>query len=70
MADGTLVLEIIDDGVGIGTPLEKPGGNDGIGLVSMRERALELGGTCIVEPAAGGGTRVYASLPLPQLDGA
>jgi nitrate/nitrite-specific signal transduction histidine kinase len=30
----------------------------------MRERAAELGGTCVVEPAAGGGTRVLVWLPL------
>jgi signal transduction histidine kinase len=36
----------------------------GLGLLSMRERALELGGSCRVEPAPGGGTRVIARLPL------
>jgi signal transduction histidine kinase len=30
----------------------------------MRERAAELGGACVVEPAAGGGVRVHALLPL------
>ena len=61
--DGTgkiLELEISDDGIGI--PEEH---RMGIGLVSMRERAAELGGTCIVEPIVTGGTRVLARLPLP-----
>ena len=29
----------------------------------MRERAEELGGGCVIEPAHGGGTRVWATLP-------
>ena len=29
----------------------------------MRERAEELGGTCVIEPVATGGTRVRAELP-------
>ena len=30
----------------------------------MRERAAELGGSCTIDFAAGGGTRVLARLPL------
>ncbi|MDQ3935948.1 MAG: sensor histidine kinase, partial [Actinomycetota bacterium] len=37
----------------------------GVGLASMRERAAELGGTCTVEAADGGGTVVSARLPMP-----
>jgi signal transduction histidine kinase len=55
---GLLRLEISDDGRGIG---EDRG--VGVGLSSMRERAEELGGTCVVEPVPGGGTRVRAELP-------
>jgi signal transduction histidine kinase len=56
-----LKVEIVDDGVGV----SNGGANRrGVGLLSMRERAVELGGTCVVEPARGGGTRVLASLPL------
>lgn len=54
-----LTLEITDDGVGLPTKHKA-----GVGLNSMRERAEELGGTCIIEPASGDGTRVYAQLPL------
>ena len=32
----------------------------------MRERAAELGGSCVIEPLPGGGTRVLARLPLPD----
>ena len=56
-----LELEITDDGVGF--PADH---RSGVGLNSMRERAAELGGTCVVEPAPSGGTRVLARLPLPR----
>jgi signal transduction histidine kinase len=55
-----LTVEIADDGGGV--PADA---RPGIGLVSMRERAEELGGTCIVEALSGGGTRVRATLPCP-----
>src|SRR5215203_4646366 len=58
--DGELELEITDDGVGM--PEDR---GAGIGLSSMRERAVELSGTCVVEPSLPEGTRVLARLPLP-----
>jgi signal transduction histidine kinase len=58
---GALELEIIDDGVGL--PEDR---HAGVGLTSMRERAAELGGTCVIEALPGGGTRVLAWLPLPD----
>jgi signal transduction histidine kinase len=57
--DDELELEISDDGVGL--PM---GHHPGVGLNSMRERAAELGGTCVVESAPSGGTRVLARLSL------
>ncbi len=59
--DEDVALEIIDDGVGI--PKER---GAGVGLSSMRERASELGGSCVVEPAPEGGTQVLVRLPLPK----
>jgi len=56
-----LELEITDDGVGL--PEER---HVGVGLSSMRERATELGGTCMIESGTIDGTRVLASLPLPD----
>ncbi len=55
---GHLELEVRDDGVG-------PGSDDrvGVGLLAMRERAAELGGTCSVEAGPGEGTCVRARLP-------
>ncbi len=62
--NGALNVEIRDDGVGL------PAGgrqNGGLGLLSMRERAVELGGTCVIGLVPGGGTRILASLPLPKV---
>jgi signal transduction histidine kinase len=58
-----LELEITDDGVGL--PADR---RAGVGLSSMRERAAELGGTCVIEPAPSRGARVLARLPLPKRD--
>jgi signal transduction histidine kinase len=57
-AADALVVEIFDDGVGL--PDQR---RTGVGLLSMRERAEELGGTCKVEALREGGTRVTAHLP-------
>ena len=54
-------LEILDDGAGI-----QEENTAGVGLLSMRERAAELGGTCKVERAPEYGTRVLVRLPLPE----
>jgi signal transduction histidine kinase len=59
-----LIVEVLDDGLGVAP--DRPAG---VGLVSMRERAAELGGACVVERPAGGGTRVRARLPLADGDG-
>jgi signal transduction histidine kinase len=59
--DGALELEITDDGIGI--PPDHPAG---VGLASMRERAIELGGKCEILLPPAGGTSVLARLPLPE----
>lgn len=56
-----LTLEISDDGQGIAAERRS-----GVGLQSMRERAEELGGRCVIASNAGGGTSVRASFPLPR----
>ncbi len=58
--DGELTLEVTDDGIGLAA-----GHPTGIGLVAIRERAAELGGTAVVERNLPRGTRVLVRLPLP-----
>jgi len=59
-ADGRLLLHVDDDGRGIapGTPA-----TGGMGLRTMRARALRHGGSLDVSPRAEGGTRVRLELP-------
>jgi len=59
--DGSLNVEVSDDGTGPPSSWKA-----GFGLISMRERAVELGGSCEAGPAPDGGGRVTASLPLGQ----
>jgi signal transduction histidine kinase len=54
-----LDVEVRDDGRGIG-----PDVTAGVGLHSLRERAEELGGQCVVTCPPEGGTVVRARLPL------
>lgn len=54
-----LRIEILDDGKGLPERVEA-----GVGVLSMHERAVELGGSCTLEEAADGGTRLRARLPL------
>lgn len=59
-AGPALVVTVEDDGCGLPPDLQS-----GVGLVSMRERASELGGRCAIEPGPVGGTWVQAWLPIP-----
>ena len=58
-APDSLCLTIRDDGLGLPEVI-KPG----VGLVSMRERAEELGGAFAIHPRQAGGTQVEVRLPL------
>jgi signal transduction histidine kinase len=55
----SLVIDIIDNGVGIPTNRLS-----GVGLQSMRERAEELGGQLAITAASGGGAHIRATLPI------
>lgn len=57
----SLVATVRDDGVGIADDTES-----GVGLLSMRERAAELGGLAEVTCPPDGGTLVRAELPLEE----
>ncbi|MBP2327328.1 signal transduction histidine kinase [Kibdelosporangium banguiense] len=54
-----LSLEVIDDGSGI-----EPSAGGGLGLVSMRQRCEELGGTFSITNHPPRGTAVVANLPI------
>jgi signal transduction histidine kinase len=56
-----LRVEIQDDGRG-----RDPGRPMGVGMVSMRERAEELGGSWVIEALPRGGTLVTARLPCRE----
>lgn len=56
-----VAMEILDDGVGIAAERSA-----GVGLSSMRERAAELGGSCVVESTPESGARVLVRLPLAK----
>ncbi len=58
-SNAILQIEIVDDGIGLPHDLRA-----GVGLRSMRERAEEVGGTCVVHLLESSGTRVRAQLPL------
>ncbi|TYL51366.1 sensor histidine kinase [Nocardioides sp. BGMRC 2183] len=57
--DGELVVVLRDDGVGIAESAAA-----GVGLLSMRERAEELGGSLEVGCPGSGGTEIRVRLPL------
>ncbi|WP_426514687.1 sensor histidine kinase [Dactylosporangium sp. McL0621] len=59
--NGRLELSIADGGTGL-----PDGYRAGIGLSSMRERAAELGGRCVVSRREPSGTLVHAEFPLPE----
>ncbi len=69
LRDHVVVADVCDDGGGFlvaeaGRPAVS-GRPCGHGLTSMRERAEELGGSLQIR-TDGGGTRVTATLPLPE----
>jgi signal transduction histidine kinase len=53
-------LAIADDGRGM-----PDGATPGVGLISMRERAAELGGACRISSSPGEGMTIHVWLPLP-----
>jgi signal transduction histidine kinase len=55
-------LEITDNGRGLPEEMRW-----GVGMSSMRERAAELGGVCLIETGKAEGTRVMARLPLAPI---
>lgn len=60
--NGDLRVEVWDDGAGFQTRRR-----GGVGLISMRERAAELGGRCEISSTPGAGTLITATLPINEL---
>jgi PAS domain S-box-containing protein len=60
--DGNLNLVIIDDGQGFRLDHSRRSG--GLGLISMEERARDLGGSFAVHSAPGNGTRIEVAVPF------
>ncbi len=58
-----MTLSVEDDGRGFP---DGGAGPDGMGLRSMRARAMRHGGTLAVDTGGGGGTRVRLSLPAER----
>lgn len=66
--DADLCISIRDDGVGFdpGAALRRAAQGHSMGLLSMQERVLLLGGQMRIESAPGQGTLIEVSLPLVQ----
>ena len=58
----TALLEVCDDGIGI--PTSALAAPDSLGLLGMRERALQCGGTIMIQRREPHGTRVHVTVPL------
>ncbi|MGY1833075.1 sensor histidine kinase [Geodermatophilus sp. SYSU D01180] len=58
VADGGVTLQVVADGGG------PPGLPDDGSLAELHERASARGGSCVVEPAPAGGTRLTWAVPL------
>jgi len=57
-ANGTVGIDVVDDGVGISDPVAT-----GVGLAAMRERAAELGGQVELRRLLPHGTHLHVELP-------
>jgi len=62
--DGSVVLEVRDDGAGFDPRAPRPEGS--FGLAGMRDRAALLGGDVSVESAPGRGTTIVLRIPLRE----
>lgn len=65
--DRTCLVRVEDDGIGFDVAeAERPGKRRGLGLLGIRERVSQLGGSVQIESAPSGGTRISVQLPLPD----
>jgi len=63
--DNQVVLIVEDDGVGFDPEKEaSDGGDKGMGLIGMHERAALVGGTLQIESKPQAGTTIFARVPI------
>jgi len=62
----TINVEIYDDGICADGAQALGAGTGGSGLTGLAERAATLGGYCDAGPCAGGGFRLFVSLPVNE----
>jgi signal transduction histidine kinase len=62
--DNSLVLEVVDNGLGFNLESVQEGG--GMGLINMRERTEEMGGKFRIDSKPREGTRVQVSVPMEE----
>ena len=65
--DGVVTLAVVDDGVGFDPGRLEEALDHGFGMVSMRERVEQIGGTLAVHTAPGSGTRVVVELQQEEM---
>jgi two-component system CheB/CheR fusion protein len=67
--DNQVVLIVEDDGVGFHPEKEaRDGGDKGMGLIGMRERAALVGGTVQIESKPKAGTTIFARVPVQFIE--
>ncbi len=65
LKDNSLLLAIRDNGIGYKkTRSRKGNGQKGMGLLSMRERSIVIGGSCTITSDLGKGTHIFVEVPL------
>jgi NarL family two-component system sensor histidine kinase YdfH len=64
LADGFLLIEVVDDGVGFDVEAAVRPGH--YGIIGLRERARLTGGRFVIESAPQSGTKALLRLPLEQ----
>jgi signal transduction histidine kinase len=61
--NGSVLLDVQDDGVGFDPAAVQHGAHGGLGLLGVRERLAAIGGTLTIESATGEGTTLAIQLP-------